>query len=315
MSQQDTIQRQQDELESLEAIYTSDELQILSREQPFVLQVQVKAGPGRALIARFHLPHSYPVSSPPIYEVQPAPWIPESWGDDIAMGLEEAWSPDNECLYTVIDWLRSFVQDNCPSLPEPPSTSTAGGSTPNATQDKPISDSSSPQITSQAQIGISKEELRAKEERDLGVVHGPELVDRRSSFIAHLAPVHSIADVKRVHDHVVTERRVAKATHNIYAYRIQQSNGQILQDQEDDGETAAGGRLLHVMQMLGVVDVLVIVSRWYGGIMLGPDRFKHICNVGRALLDAQGYIKDAKKRAGPTSKDTTESKKGKKKGR
>lgn len=306
-------QRQQEEIEALEAIYAQDELKILSRESPFALQVQVKAGPGRVLVARFHLPEHYPSTSPPIYEVEPAPWIPESWGEDVASGLLDAWVPDSESLFTGIEWLRAFVQDNCPSLPEEP----LGGDQESVSHHPDPATPSPESLQKPAAPGMSKEEMRAKMEEELGVVHGPELIDRRSSFVAHLAPVHSVDEIKRVHEHIVSERRVAKATHNIYAYRIQQDNGQILQDQEDDGETAAGGRLLHVMQMLGVVDVLVVVSRWYGGIMLGPDRFKHICNVGRALLDSQGYLKEGKKRVGGNSrsKATEDSKRGKKKGR
>uniref|UniRef100_A0A4W3HCH0 Impact RWD domain protein n=1 Tax=Callorhinchus milii TaxID=7868 RepID=A0A4W3HCH0_CALMI len=62
-----------------------------------------------------------------------------------------------------------------------------------------------------------------------------------------------------------------------------------LQDCEDDGETAAGGRLLHLMQILDVRNVMVVVSRWYGGILLGPDRFKHINNSARNILVNEGY--------------------------
>jgi putative IMPACT (imprinted ancient) family translation regulator len=36
---------------------------------------------------------------------------------------------------------------------------------------------------------------------------------------------------------------------------------------------------------MGVDGVAVIVSRWFGGILLGPDRFKLICNCARALLE------------------------------
>jgi hypothetical protein len=57
-----------------------------------------------------------------------------------------------------------------------------------------------------------------------------------------------------------------------------------------DGETAAGSRLAHLLDILGVEDVVVVVSRWYGGIQLGADRFKHINNVARALLEAAGFI-------------------------
>lgn len=43
---------------------------------------------------------------------------------------------------------------------------------------------------------------------------------------------------------------------------------------EDDGEHGAGEPLLHMMRALGAIDVLVVVTRWFGGILLGPDRFK-----------------------------------------
>lgn len=46
-------------------------------------------------------------------------------------------------------------------------------------------------------------------------------------------------------------RKVASAAHNMYAYRLQKE-GQpscLVQDCEDDGETAAGGRMLHLMQV------------------------------------------------------------------
>lgn len=42
-------------------------------------------------------------------------------------------------------------------------------------------------------------------------------------------------------------------------------------------------------QILDVRNVLVVVSRWYGGILLGPDRFKHINNCARNILVAEGY--------------------------
>lgn len=45
---------------------------------------------------------------------------------------------------------------------------------------------------------------------------------------------------------------------------------------DEDGEKWAGNRILKVMQNLAVIDAVVIVSRWYGGILLGPARFTHI---------------------------------------
>lgn len=42
-------------------------------------------------------------------------------------------------------------------------------------------------------------------------------------------------------------------------------------------------------QILDVRNVMVVVSRWYGGILLGPDRFKHINNCARNILVEEGH--------------------------
>lgn len=51
------------------------------------------------------------------------------------------------------------------------------------------------------------------------------------------------------------------------------------------------GRLSHLMQILDVENVVVVVTRWFGGIHLGPDRFKDINNVARNALEECGFIK------------------------
>ena len=46
-----------------------------------------------------------------------------------------------------------------------------------------------------------------------------------------------------------------------------------------------------------VNNVLVVVTRYFGGIHLGPDRFKHINQAARDALEAGGLLDepDAKK--------------------
>jgi hypothetical protein len=55
-------------------------------------------------------------------------------------------------------------------------------------------------------------------------------------------------------------------------------------DNDDDGEDAAGSRLAHLLEMRQEDGVFVVVSRWFGGIKLGPKRFAHITNVAGQLL-------------------------------
>jgi putative IMPACT (imprinted ancient) family translation regulator len=92
-----------------------------------------------------------------------------------------------------------------------------------------------------------------------------------------------VGDVRAMMAELLSNRKIARATHNILAYRIQGSEGlpEITQGCDNDGEAVAGSRMLHLLQNLQVTDVAVVVTRWYGGIQLGADRFKHINNATR----------------------------------
>ncbi|KAE8380773.1 aromatic amino acid aminotransferase [Aspergillus bertholletiae] len=142
------------------------------------------------------------------------------------------------------------------------------------------------------------------------------VTEKKSVFVGRAAHVTSLEQAQAYLDHLLaTEKKVAAATHNISAWRIRQqkpSNGKgetaemIVQDCDDDGETAAGGRLLHLMQLMDVWDVVVVVTRWYGGVLLGPDRFRIINAAGRDALMKGGFVKESTPAA---------NEKGKKKGK
>ncbi|KAL4804927.1 pyridoxal phosphate-dependent transferase [Aspergillus unguis] len=147
--------------------------------------------------------------------------------------------------------------------------------------------------------------------------------EKKSVFVGRAAHVTSVDQAKAYLDYLLaSDKKVASATHNISAWRIRQmqpSTGKetaggkgsstatemIVQDFDDDGETAAGGRLLHLMQLMDVWDVVVVVTRWYGGIHLGPDRFRIINAAGRDALVKGGFGKEKEADSG----------KGKKKGK
>lgn len=123
------------------------------------------------------------------------------------------------------------------------------------------------------------------------------LVESKSTFLARCAPVTSPTQAAAFIRHLLaTDRRVRAATHNITAWRIRGSSGGgggggvVYQDCDDDGETAAGGRLLHLMQVMGVWDVVVVVSRWYGGVKLGPRRFAMISAAARDAFVRGGVV-------------------------
>ena len=103
-----------------------------------------------------------------------------------------------------------------------------------------------------------------------------EIVEKKSRFIGQIAPVSTeeealafIAEVKAAH-------RMAR--HNVYAYVLR--GGRVRYT--DDGEPAktAGMPTLEAIQHAGLEDVAVVVTRYFGGILLGTG------GLVRAYTDA-----------------------------
>jgi len=127
--------------------------------------------------------------------------------------------------------------------------------------------------------------------KELSIFSGPTFEDRKSIFQAHVAAIQSKEDAMAVLDRLKENGKIARATHNIYAWRVLKDEGRQLEqhDCEDDGEHTAGSKLLHLLVMMQAGNLIVVVTRWYGGIHLGPIRFRHICNVAREVMLQNGF--------------------------
>ena len=72
-----------------------------------------------------------------------------------------------------------------------------------------------------------------------------------------------------------------KATHpGIYAYRT--ADG--LTGSDDCGEKTAGTRIIKLLELCEHTDVVVVVTRWFGGTHLGNFRFKAINDVAEQAI-------------------------------
>ncbi|KZT05388.1 ribosomal protein S5 domain 2-like protein [Laetiporus sulphureus 93-53] len=131
-----------------------------------------------------------------------------------------------------------------------------------------------------------------------------EIRDRGSTFVASIYAASNDKEARAV---VACVRNVVHAskpaTHEVSAWRCMvlkegktglggPDDFELKTGSEDDREQHAGGKVLKVMQEEGVIDAVVIVSRWYGGVMLGPVRFAHfetcardVCRVFRLKDD------------------------------
>ncbi len=93
-----------------------------------------------------------------------------------------------------------------------------------------------------------------------------EFVERRSRFIGYAKPVKTEEEAVSFINSIKSKHW--NATHNVYAYSIRQGQ---LKRYSDDGEPqgTAGIPTLDVILKSGVTDVVVVVTRYFGGILLG----------------------------------------------
>lgn len=92
-----------------------------------------------------------------------------------------------------------------------------------------------------------------------------EFTEKRSRFISHLLPVESEEDARAFIAQV--KKQYYDARHNCWCYLI----GENIVRYSDDGEPqgTAGQPMLNVFQRENVTDVVCVVTRYFGGILLG----------------------------------------------
>ena len=108
--------------------------------------------------------------------------------------------------------------------------------------------------------------------------------DRGSIYSVSAGKVKNRDDIKKFLKKLKSNKKYAKATHNSFAVRISHE-GAIFETKSDDGETGAGNVILRILKKRDFVDIIVVITRWFGGIKLEGDRFKHIQDGAIYILD------------------------------
>lgn len=98
------------------------------------------------------------------------------------------------------------------------------------------------------------------------------LVEKKSKFIANVMPVDNEPDALAYLAKI--RSKYSDARHNVYAYVIDENN---IFRYSDDGEPGgtAGMPVLDVIRKSGLVDVIVVVTRYFGGTLLGTGGLVH----------------------------------------
>ncbi|XP_051977552.1 protein IMPACT [Xyrauchen texanus] len=287
------LQSQIEEIEALSSIYGDEWCVIDEAARIFCIKVTDDTQqPKWTVCLQIILTPDYPSSAPPIYQIN-ATWLRGQDRMSLSNSLEELYveNAGESILYLWVEKIREFlVEKSLSGATDGPDTSKT------MTTEEEAQDYGEDDLPDYNMLNTGASQSAylfsnvSDDEEVPPTKHGEPITDRRSTFQPHLAPVVTPKQVQLVLNKLYENKKIASATHNIYAYRIYcEDKNAFLQDCEDDGETAAGGRLLHLLQILDVRNVLVVVSRWYGGILLGPDRFKHINNCARNILIQEGY--------------------------
>lgn len=274
-----------DEVNSINAIYGDETIASLN-DSPGLYSVSLPSQPNVSL--RIEFPQDYPDAPPSILGTQHI-------GHDTAKGegtsivdlvrtiLAEIYTPGAPCIFDLIEESDQRLQQ-------------LGLDQSSKDAEQQALEAHGQQDTShQEEWNSYSDPFHQQPIEELGSpppwAESDVVSEKKSVFIARAAVVSSVEEAKSFLAHLLaTDKKVAKATHNITAWRIRGDNGVQFQDCDDDGEDAAGGRLLHLLELMGVWNVMVVVSRWYGGVKLGPDRFRLINQAARDAIVKGGFV-------------------------
>ena len=115
-----------------------------------------------------------------------------------------------------------------------------------------------------------------------------EFVEKKSRFIGYISPVSTEEEAIEFINEIRTKHR--DATHNVYAYSLRA--GQIKRASDDGEPQGTGGvPMLNVLNGNELVDVCCVVTRYFGGTLLGVGGLVRAYTEGAKIAVAAGGIK------------------------
>lgn len=251
MADADDLERVSDEVDALRAIFGDDAVRFATGAAGGRLAVDLPDGLGTVSVL---LPPGYPSRARPPPPTLAAPGLDASAAEAVARAALDAVDAAGEvCVFEIASGVQIALEER--------------------------------RAVAAASAKVSAPAPVAEPAATVEVFHGEQVTDRGSVFQAHVARISSPSDVGDVLSQLKRSRKVASASHNMIAYTVDLPNGGLAQDADDDGESGAGRGMLFVLRQSGARNVVVVVSRWFGGVHLGPARFRHINSCARAALE------------------------------
>lgn len=115
-----------------------------------------------------------------------------------------------------------------------------------------------------------------------------ELVEKKSRFIGHIAPVQTQEEALGFVARIKADYK--DASHNVHAFILRENN---LKRFSDDGEPqgTAGKPILAMLEKENLVDVAVVVTRYFGGTLLGTGGLvRAYSHTAKLALEHSGIV-------------------------
>lgn len=108
-----------------------------------------------------------------------------------------------------------------------------------------------------------------------------EFEEKKSRFIGNVKRIDTEEEAKKFIDEIKSEYKDAR--HNVYAYIIGENMG--VQRYSDDGEPKGTGGIpvLEVLKKNNLTDVVVVVTRYFGGVLLGASGLTRAYSNGASM--------------------------------
>ncbi|XP_072708711.1 protein IMPACT isoform X4 [Ciconia boyciana] len=219
-SDAETAQQQIDEIEALSSIYGEDWCVVDEDEKIYCIKINdCLDQPKWTLCLQVILPPGYPTSEPPIYQLN-APWLREQDYMELANSLEEIYVQNlgESILYLWVEKIREVLIEKAQTSDPEPDIKKTSEEVDEDHGDDFLLDYQAIQEDPIKMLNYITSESQEVDEEMPSIHHGNPITDRRSTFQAHLAPVVTPRQVKRVLEKLYENKKIASATHNIYAY-------------------------------------------------------------------------------------------------
>ncbi len=123
-----------------------------------------------------------------------------------------------------------------------------------------------------------------------------EFEERKSKFIGYAKPINSKKEAEEFI--MMIQKRHSDATHNVPAYRVIDENREYFKF-SDDGEpqNTAGKPVAEILNILDIYNIVIVVTRYFGGIKLGAGGLvRNYAKASKLAVEAAQIVEFKKKK-------------------